>query len=70
MDRQKIIYKEQHVFRTHLHQIYTETITKSALNGADDKRFIRKDGIRTYAWGHIGIQEEMDEETVMEEIQE
>lgn len=55
LDREKIIVKNQHVFRSHLHNIYTEELRKSALNGNDDKRFIRNDGVNTYAWGHCGI---------------
>lgn len=58
LDREKIVLKKQHVFRSHLHDIYTENLEKCALNGADDKRYIRIDGVNTYAWGHVNIQEE------------
>ena len=50
-----MIYRNQHVFRSRLHNIFTENFRKSALNGNDDKRFIRNDGIHTYAWGHLNI---------------
>lgn len=55
IDREKIIFKNQHVFRSRLHEIYTENLKKSALNGADNKRFIKNDGVSTYAWGHLDI---------------
>ena len=55
MYREKIISKKQHVFRSHLHDIYTEELRKTALSGKDDKRFIRNDGVNTYAWGHCMI---------------
>ena len=55
LDREKVINKKQHVFRSHLHDIYTEELKKVALNGNDDKRFIRNDGVNTYALGHCMI---------------
>ena len=58
LDREKVINKKQHVFRSHLHNIYTEELKKAALNGKDDKRFIKNDGIHTYAWGHCLIPDE------------
>ncbi|XP_037921412.1 uncharacterized protein LOC119658218 [Hermetia illucens] len=36
-------------------KIFRECINKIALNYLDDKRFIREDGVRTYAWGHFNI---------------
>lgn len=58
LDREKVIYRNQHVFRSRLHDIFTENLRKCALNGNDDKRFIRNDGIHTYAWGHMKICQE------------
>lgn len=58
LDREKIIVKEQNVFRSRLHEIYTENLKKCALNGNDDKRFIRNDNVNTYAWGHVKIVDE------------
>lgn len=58
LDREKVINKKQYVFRSRMHDIYTEEVNKVALNGKDDKRFIRGDGIHTYAWGHMKINEE------------
>lgn len=46
------IRRYMRVFKTRLHQIYTERIKKIALNGADDKRIILHDGIATLAYGH------------------
>lgn len=69
MDRERVIVKGQHVFRNRLHQIYTENIRKSALNGNDDKRFIRLDGIRTYAWGHVRILEEEEQQEEIEMLE-
>jgi nicotinamide riboside kinase len=57
-DRDKVVCKVQRVFRSRLHQLYTEELKKCALNGADDKRYIRSDGINTYAWGHYMIEAE------------
>ena len=48
--------REQHrrmnVFRSHLHDIYTEEVNKVALSAEDDKRVIMDDGIHTLAYGH------------------
>jgi len=49
------IFKNQYVFRSRNHQIYTENIRKVALNGKDDKRFICPDKITTLALGHKDI---------------
>jgi len=40
------------VFRSHLHDIYTEEINIVALSADDDKRVIMADGIHTLAYGH------------------
>ena len=40
------------VIRSHKHELYTETINKTALSDADDKRIIQKDSISTLAIGH------------------
>ena len=44
--------REMNIIRSHLHQMYTETVNKVALSANDDKRIIREDGILTYAYGH------------------
>lgn len=60
-DRNKKIRKKMVVFKSFKHQIYTERIEKCALNGADDKRFIRADKISTYAYGHKNLEMEKQE---------
>ena len=39
-------------FRSHLHEIYTETVRKVALSAEDDKRVVMDDGRATFAIGH------------------
>lgn len=51
------IVKDQQLFRSDLHSIYTYLSEKVALNGYDTKRFILDDGIKTLAWGHYKIDE-------------
>ncbi|XP_073845092.1 uncharacterized protein [Musca autumnalis] len=48
----KILYDTMYSFRSRQHTITTDKITKISLSHQDDKRFIREDGISTYAWGH------------------
>ena len=50
-DRQ-IIKVKQNGFRTHKHQIFTETMDKIALSGNDDKCYIHNNNIITYTLGH------------------
>lgn len=40
------------IFKSHLHEMYTELKNKIALNPMDDKRFIRNES-ETYSWGHF-----------------
>ena len=47
--------RSMNVFRSHLHDIYTETVNKIALSADDDKRIILDDGIHTLAYGHYKI---------------
>ena len=44
--------RKMNVFRSHLHDVYSEEINKIALSANDDKRVILKDGIHTLAHGH------------------
>ena len=46
------IEKQMNVFRSRSHQLFTEKITKVALDGMDQKRKILSDGISTLALGH------------------
>ena len=47
--------RRMNVFRSHLHDIYTEEINKVALSADDDKRVIMDDGIHTLAYGHYSL---------------
>jgi hypothetical protein len=42
----------QNGIRSYGHQIYTESVTKTALSAHDDKVFIQNDNIHTYNFGH------------------
>lgn len=44
--------RKMNVIRSHLHEMYTETVNKLAISNKDDKRVICEDGIHTYAHGH------------------
>ena len=46
--------RKMNVIRSHLHNIYTETVNKVAISPFDDKRIIREDNIHTFAHGHKG----------------
>lgn len=46
------------------HDLYTVQQNKIALSPFDDKRYIRPDGINTYAYGHWRIKEEEKEENI------
>jgi hypothetical protein len=45
-------WRGMNVFRSRLHEIYTERVVKVALSASDDKRIINEDGIHTTAIGH------------------
>ena len=47
--------RKMNVIRSHNHEVFTEEVNKVALGADDDKRYIRKDGIKTYAWWHYEI---------------
>ena len=44
--------RKMNVIRSHMHDVYTETVNKVALSADDDKRVICEDGIHTFAYGH------------------
>ena len=44
--------RQMNVFRSRLHDVYTETVNKVSLSCDDDKRIICEDGINTFAYGH------------------
>ena len=50
-------YRGMNVFRSRLHDIYTERVVKVALSADDDKRVIRKDKVHTLAIGHKSLRQ-------------
>ena len=44
--------REMNVIRSHKHEIFSETVNKTALSANDDKRIIMGDKISTSAYGH------------------
>ena len=40
------------IFRSRLHEIYTEEVNKIALTCEDDKRIVQDNNIDTLAWGY------------------
>jgi hypothetical protein len=42
----------QNGIRSYRHQLYTETVNKTALSCRDDKVFICDDNVHTYNFGH------------------
>ena len=48
------LWRKMNVFRSHLHDVYSEEINKIALSANDDKRIILEDGIHTRPHGWIG----------------
>ena len=49
---QTVQMRKMNVIRSYKHDIYTETVNKTALSGDDDKRIVGEDRIRTMAYGH------------------
>ena len=47
--------RKMNVIRSYKHEIYTETVNKTALSGDDDKRIVMKDRIQTMAYGHVSM---------------
>ena len=50
-------WRGMNVFRSRLHEIYTERVVKVALSANDDKRIIMEDGIHTLAIGHKSLRQ-------------
>jgi hypothetical protein len=42
-------------FRSQLHNVETVNFSRICLSAYDDKRYVRNDGIHTYAYGHYKI---------------
>ena len=53
--------RKMNVFRSHLHDVYSEEVNKIALSANDDKRVILKDGIHTLAHGHYRNYEKFED---------
>ena len=51
-DNGKVLRSQQR-FKSENHIVYTENINKIALSCDDDKRFVAKDGIKSYPYGYI-----------------
>jgi hypothetical protein len=49
------MYSKMNVIRSNKHKMYTMEINKVSLSAYDDKRWIRDDGISSYAYGHYRI---------------
>ena len=49
---QTVQMRKMNVIRSYKHEIYTETVNKTALSGDDDKRIVCSDRIRTMAYGY------------------
>ena len=50
-----ILKKLQHNIRSYKHELYSITQEKIVLSGVDSKRWIKSDGITSYAHGHKAI---------------
>ena len=48
-------YRSQLMFRSTKHEIHMIKVDKVALNRDDDKRIVKKDGIRTFTRGHKSL---------------
>lgn len=61
-DFRNCLYRKQnqvhtmYLFKSKLHEIYTQEYMKVSLNYLDDKRFIKENNIHTLAWNHKDIQ--------------
>ena len=51
----KQMYHTMKTIRSNLHQLGSYELNKVSLSCFDDKRYIREDGIRSYAYGHYKI---------------
>ena len=47
-----MMYSKMNVIRSQKHNLYTMTMNKISLSAYDDKRYILKNGIDSYAHGH------------------
>lgn len=47
-----LVYREQHMIRSHFHKLYTTKCNKLALSPFDDKRYLIPNSTDTLPWGH------------------
>jgi hypothetical protein len=53
----KNVFRNMQLFKSNLHNIYSQVLNKVALSSFDNKRFILDDKVNTLAWGHYKIPE-------------
>ena len=51
-----LLYRSMFIFKSCLHDMFTELHNKVALSSMDDKRFLVKESMKTLAWGHRDIE--------------
>ena len=49
------LYSTMKVIRSSRHQLYTMEMSKVSLSAYDDKRWIKDDGVSSYAYGHYKV---------------
>ena len=59
---QTVQMRKMNVIRSYGHEVYTETVYKTALSGDDDKRFVLENRIQTMAYGHYNIEPKIHKE--------
>ena len=52
--KDEVLLKSQQRFISKKHDVYTESINKTALSNNDDKRIVSSDKITSYPWGYKG----------------
>lgn len=55
VEQEKILYRRMNIFKSNLHNMYTQMKNKVALSAKDDKRYILSGSSKTLAWGHYII---------------
>lgn len=60
IEKDLILYRRMNIFKSNLHNVYTQIKNKVALSPKDEKRFIMPGSSNTLAWGHYKIDENSD----------
>ncbi|EFA13456.1 hypothetical protein TcasGA2_TC010687 [Tribolium castaneum] len=63
------VFCVMNVFKSYLHNMYTELRNKIALSNFDDKRYILGNSIDTLAWGHYDIDRDRNLDSLIRELQ-